>query len=47
MTPEVIVKRFERPDEIRVFEKGRLEIVRIGSMIAISITWPRPVRWRT
>jgi quercetin dioxygenase-like cupin family protein len=31
--PEVILKRFETPDEVRVFEKGRLEIVRVGSMV--------------
>ena len=27
-----IVKRFETPDEVRHFEKGRFEVVRIGSM---------------
>ncbi len=29
---DVILKRFEQPDEIRAFEKGRFEIVRIGDM---------------
>jgi mannose-6-phosphate isomerase-like protein (cupin superfamily) len=29
---EVILKRFERPDEVRVFEKGRFEIVHIAGM---------------
>ena len=33
MVPEVTLKRFESPDEVRVFEKGRLEIVRLGSMV--------------
>jgi hypothetical protein len=33
VVPEVILKRFETPDEVRVFEKGRLEIVRVGSMV--------------
>ncbi len=28
----VILKRFETPDEVRVFEKGRFEIVRLGEM---------------
>jgi hypothetical protein len=28
----VIIKRFEQPDEIREFEKGRFEIVRIGPL---------------
>lgn len=31
--PEVILKRFETPDEAREFEKGKFEIVRIGGMI--------------
>jgi len=29
---EVILKRFEQPDEIRTFEKGRFEVVRVGGM---------------
>jgi hypothetical protein len=29
---EVILKRFENPDEVRLFEKGRFEIVKIGGM---------------
>ena len=29
---EVILKRFEHPDESRVFEKGRFDIVHIGGM---------------
>jgi hypothetical protein len=28
----VVLKRFESPDEARIFEKGRLELVRIGAM---------------
>lgn len=28
----VILKRFEEPDEVRTFDKGRFEIVRIGGM---------------
>ena len=28
----VILKRFESPDEVRVFEKGRFELVRLGGM---------------
>jgi hypothetical protein len=35
VTPEVFavaLKRFESPDEVRAFEKGRLEIVRIGAV---------------
>jgi quercetin dioxygenase-like cupin family protein len=29
---EVILKRFEHPDEVRLFEKGRFEIITIGGM---------------
>lgn len=29
---EVILKRFEEPDETRVFEKGRFEIVHLGGL---------------
>ena len=29
---DVILKRFEHPDETRVFEKGKFEIVEIGGM---------------
>jgi hypothetical protein len=29
---ETVLKRFEDPDEIREFEKGRFEIVRVGGM---------------
>lgn len=29
----VDLKRFESPDEVRVFEKGRLAVNRIGGML--------------
>lgn len=29
---DVVLKRFDAPDETRVFEKGRFEIVRVGGM---------------
>jgi hypothetical protein len=29
---DVMLKRFEQPDEVRTFEKGKFEIVRIGGM---------------
>jgi hypothetical protein len=34
---DVVLKRFEHPDEVRTFEKGKFEIVRIGGMT----NWPR------
>jgi len=29
---EVILKRFEQPDETRIFELGRFEVVTLGGM---------------
>ena len=29
---EVILKRFEKPDEVRTFEKGKFELLQIGGM---------------
>ncbi|MFZ1221015.1 MAG: hypothetical protein WAO00_17105 [Chthoniobacterales bacterium] len=29
---DFLIKRFEQPDEVRVFAKGKFEIVKIGSM---------------
>jgi len=29
---EVILKRFETPDEVRTFEKGKFELIRLGGM---------------
>lgn len=29
---DVILRRFEEPDEVRTFEKGRFELVRIGGL---------------
>ncbi|HEX4036415.1 MAG TPA: hypothetical protein VHX37_00020 [Acidobacteriaceae bacterium] len=31
-TYEVILKRFDQPDEIRTFDKGKFELVDIGGM---------------
>jgi quercetin dioxygenase-like cupin family protein len=30
---DVVLKRFETPDEVRVFERGRFEIVHVGSTV--------------
>lgn len=32
MIDDVVLKRFDAPDETRVFDKGRFEIVRLGGM---------------
>ena len=29
---DFLIKRFEQPDEVRTFEKGKFELVKIGSM---------------
>lgn len=33
---ETVLKRFEEPDEVRTFEKGKFELVRIGEQIVFT-----------
>jgi len=42
---DVILKRFESPDEIRVFAKGRLEIVRLGSLVLGRASYEPGWKW--
>ena len=42
---EVIVKRFENPDEVRLFEKGRFEVVNIAGMTIGRATYEPGWRW--
>ena len=42
---DVILKRFEKPDEVRRFEKGRFEVVRIGGMTIGRATYEPGWRW--
>jgi quercetin dioxygenase-like cupin family protein len=42
---DVILKRFEHPDEIRTFEKGRFELVSIGGMTIGRATYEPGWRW--
>lgn len=42
---EVILKSFDRADETRTFEKGKLEIVRIGGMTLGRATYEPGWRW--
>jgi quercetin dioxygenase-like cupin family protein len=44
-TPDVTLKAFERPDEVRTFEKGRFEIVRIGGAVVGRATYEPGWRW--
>ena len=42
---DVILKRFEHPDETRVFEKGKFEIVNIGGMTIGRATYEPGWKW--
>lgn len=42
---EVILKRFEQPDEIRTFEKGKFELVRVGGMTIGRATYEPGWMW--
>src|SRR5437588_2004432 len=42
---EVILKRFEQPDEIRTFEKGRFEVVRLGGLTIGRATYEPGWKW--
>ena len=42
---DVILKRFENPDEIRTFPRGRFEVVRIGDMTIGRATYEPGWRW--
>jgi len=44
---EVVLKRFENPDEVRLFEKGKLEIIRIGGMTIGRATYQPGWKWST
>jgi quercetin dioxygenase-like cupin family protein len=42
---DVILKRFEMPDEIRTFEKGKFELVHMGSMTLGRATYEPGWKW--
>ena len=42
---DVILKRFEQPNEVRTFEKGKFEIVRIGGMTIGRATYEPGWKW--
>ena len=42
---DVIIKRFERPDEVREMVKGRFELVRIGGLTIGRATYEPGWRW--
>jgi len=42
---EVILKSFESPDETRVFEKGKFEVVKIGGLTIGRATYQPGWKW--
>src|ERR1041384_676725 len=42
---DVVLKRFENPDEVRLFEKGKFEIVNIGGMTISPGTYEPGWEW--
>lgn len=42
---DVILKRFETPDETRVFEKGKFEIIHIGGLTIGRATYQPGWKW--
>jgi mannose-6-phosphate isomerase-like protein (cupin superfamily) len=42
---DVILKRFEEPDEVRRFEKGRFELVKVGGMTIGRATYEPGWKW--
>jgi quercetin dioxygenase-like cupin family protein len=42
---EVILKRFEQPDEVRTFEKGKFELVHIGGTTIGRATYQPGWKW--
>jgi quercetin dioxygenase-like cupin family protein len=42
---DVIIKRFDRPDEVREMVKGRFELVRLGGLTIGRATYQPGWRW--
>jgi quercetin dioxygenase-like cupin family protein len=42
---DVILKRFEEPDEVRLFEKGRFELVNVGGMTIGRASYEPGWKW--
>jgi hypothetical protein len=42
---ETVLKRFEEPDEIRTFDKGKFEVVHIGGMTIGRATYQPGWKW--
>ncbi len=42
---DFLIKRFDQPDEVRTFEKGKFEIVKIGSMTIGRASYEPGWKW--
>lgn len=42
---DVIIKRFESPDEVRIFEKGKFELVKIGERVFGRASYEPGWKW--
>jgi quercetin dioxygenase-like cupin family protein len=42
---DTVLKRFDRPDEVRTFEKGKFELVHIGGMTIGRATYEPGWKW--
>jgi hypothetical protein len=45
MDLDVVLKRFEQPDEVREFERGRFEVVHLGGMTIGRATYQPGWKW--
>ncbi len=45
LATDVILKRFDQPDETRVFEKGKFELVHLGGMTIGRATYKPGWKW--
>ncbi len=45
MDLHVVLKRFDQPDEVREFEKGKFEVVHIGGMTIGRASYEPGWRW--
>jgi quercetin dioxygenase-like cupin family protein len=44
---DLLIRRFESPDEVRVFERGRFELVKVGGMTIGRATYEPGWKWST
>jgi quercetin dioxygenase-like cupin family protein len=42
---DIVIKRFDRPDDVRTFDKGRFELVHIGGLTLGRATYEPGWRW--